>query len=151
MQRYNNPKSKQSFESCIQEVCHTLEKWDECPHTHYTETSEGFAIDRKGHPLICSIGTGHKSQLRILRAAATHYPLLGKFLHNVHTAIRSHMFVQALCAGDFCALMELTEMIDFETMLTNDMESMYEQCTDSIVEAVFPYLEITACAEYPFQ
>ena len=61
------------------------------------------------------------------------------------------MFVQALCAGDFCALMELTEMIDFETMLTNDMESMYEQCTDSIVEAVFPYLEITACAEYPFQ
>ena len=123
----------------------TLDKCDECPHTHYTKTSGGFAIDRKGHPLICSIGTGCKSKLRILRAAATHYPLLRKFLHDVHTAIRSHVFVhdidQALCAGDFCALMELTEMTDFETMLTNDVESTYEQCTDSTVEAVLPQLE----------
>ena len=60
-----------------------------------------------------------------LIAAATHYPLLRKFLHDVHTAIRSHVFVhdidQALCAGDFRALMELIEMIDFETVLTNDV------------------------------
>ena len=58
----------------------------------------------------------------ILRAAATHYPLLRKFLHDVRTAIRSHVFVhnidQAPCAGDFHGLMELTEMTDFETMLT---------------------------------
>ena len=37
------------------------------------------------------------------------------------------MFVQdidqALCAGDFCALMELTEMTDFETMLRNQRTS----------------------------
>ena len=136
---------KQSFECSIQEVRRTLDKCDECPHTHYTKTSGGFAIERKGHPLICSIGTGCKSQLRILRAAATHYPLLRKFLHDVHTAIRSHVFVhnidQALCAGDFRALMELTEMTDFETMLTNDVESTYEQCTDSTVGAVFPQLE----------
>ena len=136
---------KQSFECPIQEVRRTLDTCDECPHTHYTKTSGGFAIERKGHPLICSIGTGCKSQLRILRAAATHYPLLRKFLHDVHTAIRSHVFVhdidQALCAGDFRALMELTEMTDFETMLTNDVESTYEQCTDSTVGAVFPQLE----------
>ena len=136
---------KQSFQCSIQEVCHTLDKCDECPHTHYTKISGGFAIECKGHPLICSIGTECKSQLRILRAAATHHPLLRKFLHDVPTAIRSHVFVhdidQALCAGDFHALMELTEMTDFETMLTNDVESTYEQCTDSTVEAVLPQLE----------
>ena len=46
-----------------------------------------------------------------------------------------------LCAGDFHALMELTDMTDFETMLTNDVESTYEQCTDSTVETAFPHLE----------
>ena len=55
------------------------------------------------------------------------------------------MFVRdidrALCTGDFHALMELTAMTDFETMLTNDVKSMYEQCTDSTVEAAFPHLE----------
>ena len=44
-----------------------------------------------------------------------------------------------LCAGDFHALMELTDMTDFETMLTNDVESTYEQCTDSTVETVTPF------------
>ena len=52
-----------------------------------------------------------------------------------------HDIDQALCAGDFRALMELTEMTDFETMLTNDVESTCEQCTDSTVEAVLPQLE----------
>ena len=32
-------------------------------------------------------------------------------------------------------------MTDFETMLTNDVESTYEQCTDSTVETAFPHLE----------
>ena len=54
---------KQSFECSIQEVRRTLNKCDECPHTHYTKTSGGFAIDRKGHPLICSIGAGAKVNL----------------------------------------------------------------------------------------
>ena len=76
---------------------------DECPRTHYTKTSGGFAIDRKGHPLICSIGAGCKSQLRILRAAAAHYPMLRKFLHDVHTAIRSHVLSMTLIK--LCALL----------------------------------------------
>ena len=75
-------------------------------HIHYIKIS-GFVTDHKGHPFIFfSIDTWWcKSKLRILRAAGTHYLLLQKFLHNVHTAIRSHMFVpdidQALCGGDF--------------------------------------------------
>ena len=48
---------------------------------------------------------------------------------------------RALCVGDFHALMEPTDMTDFETMLTNYVESTYEQCTDSTAEAVFPHLE----------
>ena len=34
--------------------------------------------------------------------------------------------------------MELNEMTDFST---NDVESMYEQCTGSTVETVFPQLD----------
>ena len=71
---------QQAFECSIQEMRRTLDKCDECPHTHYTKTSESFVIDRKGYPLVCSIDSGCK---RILRAAATHYPLLGKFLHRI--------------------------------------------------------------------
>ena len=87
---------QQAFECSIQEVRRTLDNCDECPHTHYTKTSESFVIDRKGHPLVCSIDSGCKSKLRILRAAATHYPLLRKFLHDVYTAIRNHMFVREI-------------------------------------------------------
>ena len=49
---------------------------------------------------------------------------------------------RALCAGGFHAPMELTDETNFETnMLTNDVESTYEQCTHSTVETVFPHLE----------
>ena len=58
--------------------------------------------------------------------------MLRKFLHDVHTAI-SHLcvydFDKGLCADDFDALMENT---DFETMLTKDLESSNEQCTDIV-------------------
>ena len=39
---------------------------------------------------------------------------------------------KAMCAGDFHALMEITKITDFETMLTNDVESSYAQCTDIV-------------------
>ena len=72
--------------------------------------------------------------------------MLQNFLHDVPTAIRSHLFVcdidQSLHAGDVHALMERSNMTHFEIMLTNDVKSMYEQwCTDSTFEAVFPQLE----------
>ena len=72
--------------------------------------------------------------------------MLQNFLHDVPTAIRSHLFVcdidQSLHAGDVRALMERSNMTHFEIMLTNDVKSMYEQwCTDSTFEAVFPQLE----------
>ena len=132
---------KQAFEKPVQEVRHALDTCDDCPNQHYTkvvdgDTSEYSILHRKGHPLICSLDTGCESKLRILRAASTHYPVLRKFLHDVHTAIRSHLCVydidKAMCAGDFHALMEITKITDFETMLTNDVESSYAQCTDIV-------------------
>ena len=117
---------KQAFEKPVQEVRHALDTCDDCPNG---DTSEYSILHRKGHPLICSLDTGCESKLRILRAASTHYPVLRKFLHDVHTAIRSHLCVcdidKAMCAGDFHALMEITKITDFETMLTNDVESSY--------------------------
>ncbi len=42
------------------------------------------------------------------------------------------MILIKLCAGDFHTLMEITRMDDFETLLSNDVESSYEQCTDVV-------------------
>lgn len=61
--------------------------------------------------------------------------MLGNLLHHVNDAVRSSSRVddidEALCAGDFHALMELTKVDDFDTLFSNDVESSYEQCTGS--------------------
>ena len=71
----------------------------------------------------------------ILRAASTHYHVLENLLHHVNDAVRSSSRVddidEALCGGDFHALLELTKVDDFDTQFSNDVESSYEQCTGS--------------------
>ena len=46
-----------------------------------------------------------QSSLRALRAAATHFPQLRRFLHLLYEGIRHHRLLEsidtALCAGDF--------------------------------------------------
>ena len=37
----------------------------------------------------------------------------------------------ALSAGDYHTLMDITNLNDFEAMLSNEVESTYEQCIDS--------------------
>ncbi len=39
---------------------------------------------------------------------------------------------KALLAGDFCALMEITNVVTFESVLSNDVQSSYELCTASV-------------------
>ena len=108
-----------------------------CPNGHYTKVVEGDNSVGycKGHPIICFNDGGCTSKLRIRRAASTHYPVLGNLLHHVNDAVRSSLRVddidEALCAGDFHALMELTKVDDFDTLFSNDAESSYEQCTGS--------------------
>ena len=125
---------KAVFEKPIQEVRHALDKCDDgCPNGHYSKVS---SVGLKGYPLVCSIdGGGCLSKLRLLRAASTHFPVLRQFLHEVYSAIRSHICVfqidQALCIGNHQKLMEITEVDRFEGLLSNDVESSYEQCTDT--------------------
>ena len=55
---------------------------------YIASNSQYSAIERKGHPLVCFLDNSECcSQLRILRAASTHYPVLRKFLHYIYTAI----------------------------------------------------------------
>ena len=67
-------------------------------------------------------------------SVATHFPVLRHFLHDVHSAIRSHTCVfeidKALCDGNYHKLMEITNVEKLEALLSNDGESSYEQCTD---------------------
>ena len=70
-------------------MLHTLQVCDDgCPNEHFSKSLEAspdsdlyldcYAINCEGHPLVCC---NCVSKLRILRAACTHYPVLGNFLH----------------------------------------------------------------------
>ena len=127
---------KEAFNGEIEEVRHALDTCDEgCPNGHYTKVIGLCPVALKGHPLVCcDVGGGCQSKLRILRAASTHFPLLINFLHDVHSAISSHTCVfeidKALCTGNFRKFMEITHMTKFAQLLSNDLESCYQQCTD---------------------
>ena len=129
---------KEAFVKPMQHLRYACTTFDGgCPNGHYTKVVDGdnSVVYCKGHPIVCSNDGGCKSKLRILRAASTHYPVLGNLLHHVNDAVRSSSRVddidEALCAGDFHALMELTKVDDFDTLFSNDVESSYEQCTGS--------------------
>ena len=82
---------KVAFELSVEEVRAALATCDYgCPYGHYTKLEGSMAVDRKGHPIICDSGSECTSQLRILRAASTHFPVLRQFLREVHNAIGSH-------------------------------------------------------------
>ena len=53
----------------------------------------------------------------------------------MYSAVNSHKCVQnidnALSAGDYHTLMDITDLNDFEAMHSNEVESTYEQCADS--------------------
>ena len=65
----------------------------------------------------------------------------------MYSAVNSHKCVQnidnALSAGDYHTLMDITDLNDFEAMLSNEVESTYEQCADSAdSELVKPGIEM---------
>ena len=41
------------------------------------------------------------------------------------------MIDRALGSGDFHTLMDITKICDFETLLSNDINTSYEQCTEA--------------------
>ena len=104
------------------------------PNQHYTKYDD-TTMQLKGHPLVCFNDSWCHSKLRILRSAATHYPVLVTLSHHVYQAIGAHVGVQmidgALGSGHFHTLMEITKTCDFETLLSNDIDASYEQCTEA--------------------
>jgi len=121
-----------AFENPMQEVRHAFETCDDgCPNQHYTKAVAGFTVDLRGHPSVSNDG-GCYSTLRVLRAAGTHYPVLGNFCHYVNNAISSHLCVRdidmAMLSGDCESLMEI-KVDYFDVLLSNSVESRYEQCT----------------------
>ena len=129
---------KQAFDEPMQELRNALDACDGGrPNQHYTTVvssrdPDSKVVELQGHPLVCFNDGGCCSQLRIRRAASTHYSVLRTLLNHVHSAIRSHLVVlnidKALHAGDLHSLMEVTKVRDFATLLTNDLDSSYEQC-----------------------
>ena len=118
--------SKQLFDKPVQTLREGLEIIDKCTvHRHYTcplQTNNGNPYyELGGHPLPCSQVNSHcESSLRILRAAATHYPLLRRFLVLLYEAIRYHHLLDsidtALCAGDFETLSKICGIADYEVL-----------------------------------
>ena len=74
---------------------------------------------------MCSNDGGCQSKLRVLRAASTHFPVL----REVHSAITNHKCVfeidKALCTGNYEKLMNLVDIKEFESLLSNDVEASY--------------------------
>ena len=127
---------KEAFDKPIREVRLALDVCDsDCPNQHYTKVVNDVTIDLQGHPLVCYNDGGCHSKLRILRSAATHFPVLATLLRLVYSGVNSHQYVKnidkALSAGDFHTLMELTKLNNFEVLLSNEVETTYEQCTEA--------------------
>ena len=69
---------KSAFELSIEELRAACDYG--CPYGHYTKLVKSCPVDRKGHPIVCYCGSLCTSQLRILRAASTHFPVLRQLL-----------------------------------------------------------------------
>ena len=134
---------KQAFEKPMEELRAALYACDSgCPNGHYTkavvrEDAGSIVVDLQGHTLPCFNDGGCCRQLRILRAASTHYSVLRTLLNHVYSAITSHLGVlnidKALSTGDLHFLKEITKVPDFAVLLTNDLDCSYEQHIDATV------------------
>ena len=119
---------KAAFDLSVEEVRAALTTCDYgCPFGHYSKQVGSTSLDLKGHPIVCYSGS---SQLRILRAASTHFTVLRKFLLDVHCSISSHKCVididEALNAGNYNKLMKVLNINKVESLLSNDVDSKYE-------------------------
>ena len=60
--------------------------------------------------------------------------MLRKFLQQFSSARTSHKYIvdidKVLCTGEYHRLMEITQSNGFGSLISNDVEASYEQCTD---------------------
>ena len=66
-------------ELSVEEVRQALAKYDlGCTNGHYSKLVGSLPVDLKGRPIVCYSGNSCTSNLRILRAASTHFPCFEK-------------------------------------------------------------------------
>ena len=101
-----------------------------CPYGHYTKLMGSLPVDLKGHPIVCYSGERCTSNLRVLRAASTHFPILRKFLAHVTSALSAHRIVcnidNALKNGNHQRLLQITQI---ESLLSCNVEQNYQKLT----------------------
>ena len=83
-----------AFEQPIEKVRQALAQCDMgCPYGHYIKLVGSLPVDLKGHPIVCYSGDRCTSNLRILREASTHFPVLRRFLAHDTSALSAHRIV----------------------------------------------------------
>ena len=150
-------KFKSGFAKAVREVRKLLDKCDDCPNHRYTKvalTSDDNpdsnivhydSVQLGGHGLPCVTGRECSSELRILRAASTHFPTLRSFLRAVYDAFRSHKATtsrdEALRNGDFVHLMSAAGIDGYNILFDTQIESTGDDnADDSSVIASEPKL-----------
>ena len=145
-------KFKSGFVKAVREVRKLLDKCDDCPNHRYTKVALTLddnpdsnivhydSVQLGGHGLPCVTGRECSSELRILRAASTHFPKLCSFLRAVYDAFRSHKVItiidEALRNGDFVHLMSTAGIDGYDTLF--DTQIGDENDDDSGVTASEP-------------
>ena len=94
--------TKALFEQPVQKLREALNTIDECTeHGHYSRplnvlNSKGETLyyELAGHPLPCT--SDCQSSLRVLRAAATHFPQLRRLVCLLYDAIRQHRLLESI-------------------------------------------------------
>ena len=132
-----------AFELSVEEVRQALANCDlGCPNGHYTKLVGSLPVYLKGHPIVCYSGDSCTSNLRILRAVSTHYPVLRRFLANVTGALSAHRTVcdidHALKNGNHKHLVKITGV---ESILSYDVDEKYHKLKSSDLALRRPSLE----------
>ena len=148
--------AKELFKTPMQELRKTLDFMDKgCQHGHHTDQSFVTKFDSKadeqeqfpellGHPLPCAIGMCN-SLLKTIRAAATHYPQLRRFLVLLYSARNHHRQIYtidvALHLVDFDQLMEAAGISHCEELCQSECESRQENLAAGLPN-LEPFLEV---------
>ena len=132
-----------AFELSVEEVRQALAKCDMgCPNCHYTKLVGFLPVDLQGHPIVCYSDHWCTSNLRILRAASTHFPVLRRFLAHVTDALSAHRAVcdidHALKNGNHKHLMKITGV---QSLLSCNVEGKYHKLKSSELALRRPTLE----------
>ena len=135
---------KALFEEPVHKLREALNHIDECTeHGHYTRmlsinTPKPY-YELAGHPLPCAtVNSNCKSSLRILRAAATHFPLLRRLVVLLYEAIRLHRLLDnidtGLCAGDFKKLVQTCDIEDYKVLFSASSISADAVSVDAVAD-----------------